>query len=152
MKPVGRAFGIVLGNLRHHKYGNGLTTVTASVQKRCLDEYNSKPVALITGGGNRYWSWHCASARIFLPRGYLRGVARSHWNRVTAETGGLSIVGDTSREEDVERIVAATISRFGRLDALILNAGALLSQLAQRRCPWPNGERNSTSTSQVRSW
>jgi hypothetical protein len=38
-ETVGRAFAIVLGNLRHHKYGNGLTTVTASVQKRCLDEY-----------------------------------------------------------------------------------------------------------------
>jgi hypothetical protein len=38
-ETVGRAFGIVLGNLRHHKYGSGLTTVTASVQKRCLDEY-----------------------------------------------------------------------------------------------------------------
>ncbi len=90
---------------------------------------NSKPVALITGGGTG------------IGAGIARRLASSYHvaicgrrpeplDRVTAETGGLSIVGDTSREEDVERIVAATISRFGRLDALILNAGIAISARA----------------------
>jgi len=73
-------------------------------------------------------------------------------DRVTAETGGLSIVGDTSREEDVERIVAATISRFGRLDALILNAGLAISARAAGDVRGRMENDNSTSTSQVRSW
>ncbi|SRR6266498_1357706 len=37
--------------------------------------------------------------------------------------GVLAIVGDVSRPEDVERIVAETIGRFGRVDILVNNAG-----------------------------
>jgi 3-oxoacyl-[acyl-carrier protein] reductase len=45
------------------------------------------------------------------------GLVASKGNQV------LPIIGDVSRPEDVERIVGETISRFGRVDILINNAG-----------------------------
>src|SRR6202035_286860 len=38
-------------------------------------------------------------------------------------TGGLAVAGDVSKREDVERMVAETVQRFGRLDIAVNNAG-----------------------------
>lgn len=35
----------------------------------------------------------------------------------------LAVAGDVTRQEDVERIVAQTLDRFGRIDVLVTNAG-----------------------------
>ncbi len=45
--------------------------------------------------------------------------------QLTRETGAtvLPVVADVSRAEDVERLVALTVERFGRIDALFINAG-----------------------------
>ncbi len=43
---------------------------------------------------------------------------------VAGQTGGLAIVADTTVEADARRAVAETVSRYGRLDGLVLNAGA----------------------------
>lgn len=37
--------------------------------------------------------------------------------------GGMGFVGDITKGEDLERFVEATLSRFGRLDAAVVNAG-----------------------------
>lgn len=39
------------------------------------------------------------------------------------QTGGLAVGGDVSRREDVERMVAETVAKFGRLDIAVNNAG-----------------------------
>jgi NAD(P)-dependent dehydrogenase (short-subunit alcohol dehydrogenase family) len=43
--------------------------------------------------------------------------------RVAGAIGGLAVAADVSREEDVERYMAAAVERFGRVDAYHLNAG-----------------------------
>ena len=37
----------------------------------------------------------------------------------------LQLVGDVSREDDCERLVAQTVDHFGRIDVLVNNAGIL---------------------------
>lgn len=46
-------------------------------------------------------------------------------HRIADETGAevLAVTADVSRAADVERLVAATVDRFGRLDILVTNAG-----------------------------
>ncbi|HJS94167.1 MAG TPA: SDR family oxidoreductase [Solirubrobacteraceae bacterium] len=43
--------------------------------------------------------------------------------RVAEEIGGLAVTADVSREEDVERYLAAAVEHFGRIDLHHLNAG-----------------------------
>ena len=52
-------------------------------------------------------------------------VARSadELDDLTAKTKGLSIVADVADEADAEHVVAETLRRYGRLDAVICNAG-----------------------------
>jgi NAD(P)-dependent dehydrogenase (short-subunit alcohol dehydrogenase family) len=45
-------------------------------------------------------------------------------NAVAAEIGAAAIVADVTVEEDVERIAAETLDRFGQIDVLVNNAGA----------------------------
>ena len=48
--------------------------------------------------------------------------------RAAAEIGGVPLLLDVTREADVERAVAFVGAEFGRLDALINNAGVLLDR------------------------
>lgn len=50
--------------------------------------------------------------------------SRSTASQITADFGvpTLSIIGDVSREEDVEEVVSAAIARFGKIDILVNNA------------------------------
>jgi NAD(P)-dependent dehydrogenase (short-subunit alcohol dehydrogenase family) len=82
------------------------------------------PVAIITGAGRGIGR---ATAQELNGRGY-RVVLVSRTAGELAETAklvGTSLVlaADVSRPEQAERIVAATLERFGRLDALVNNAG-----------------------------
>jgi NAD(P)-dependent dehydrogenase (short-subunit alcohol dehydrogenase family) len=43
--------------------------------------------------------------------------------RVAAEIGGFAVAADVSSEEDVERYLAVTVERYGRVDLHHLNAG-----------------------------
>jgi NAD(P)-dependent dehydrogenase (short-subunit alcohol dehydrogenase family) len=43
--------------------------------------------------------------------------------RVAEEIGGVAVTADVSREEDVERYLAAAVEQFGRVDLHHLNAG-----------------------------
>jgi NAD(P)-dependent dehydrogenase (short-subunit alcohol dehydrogenase family) len=91
----------------------------------CLDGW----VALVSGGGTGIGE---AIARAFVGAG--ASVAISGRRREVLETAGLAITtesgrevltvaGDVSRRADCERMVAATVARFGRLDVLVNNAG-----------------------------
>ena len=87
-------------------------------------------IAVITGGGTG------------VGRAAALGLAADGWSVVVAgrrpepldETvaamaaaggggEGLAVVADVSKEEDVERLFAATVERFGRIDMLFNNAG-----------------------------
>lgn len=80
-------------------------------------------VALITGGGTGIGA---AAARRFAADGWsvaVTGRRAEPLRSVAAEVDGLAIQADQSAELDCLRCVAETVQEFGRLDALIVNAG-----------------------------
>jgi NAD(P)-dependent dehydrogenase (short-subunit alcohol dehydrogenase family) len=90
-----------------------------------LDGY----VALVSGGGTGIGE---AIARAFARAGAAvaisgrrREVLEAAAQSIAPEPGSglLTVPGDVSRRDDCERMVAATVARFGRLDLLVNNAG-----------------------------
>lgn len=87
-------------------------------------------VALITGGGTGIGR---ACARLFAKEGAKVALAGRRREKLQSaarevEDGGgeaLPVVCDVSKAEDVERAVRETVARFGRLNVLVNNAGAL---------------------------
>jgi NAD(P)-dependent dehydrogenase (short-subunit alcohol dehydrogenase family) len=80
-------------------------------------------VALVTGGGRGIGAsiareLHDAGMRVA-----VSGRTREQVDAVAAEIGGLAVVGDVSRGEDVEAWVARTESELGPIDLLAANAG-----------------------------
>jgi meso-butanediol dehydrogenase / (S,S)-butanediol dehydrogenase / diacetyl reductase len=81
-------------------------------------------VALVTGGGTGIGA---AVARCLSQEGYEVVVSGRHagsLDAVTADTGGLAVVADTTSAEACDRLVATVIETYGGLDALVINAGA----------------------------
>lgn len=80
-------------------------------------------IALITGGGTGIGA---ASARRLAADGWsvaITGRRLAPIAAVAEEIGGLAIQADQSSEDDCGRAVAETLERFGRIDAVVLNAG-----------------------------
>ena len=85
-------------------------------------------VCLITGGGSGIGA---ATARYLAERGgkvAVMGRTAATVEAVAAETGGLAVVGDVSVAADVDRALALTVDRFGRLDAAVANAAVQLHE------------------------
>jgi NAD(P)-dependent dehydrogenase (short-subunit alcohol dehydrogenase family) len=88
----------------------------------------AKPVALVTGGANGIGR---AIARHLLDTGWRVGVldlpdsglSRAFPRR---SSNALTIEGDVRDEETVSHAVAAVVHRFGRLDAVVSNAGIMI--------------------------
>jgi len=86
----------------------------------------SSKTCLITGGAG---SIGLATARLFLAEGAnvtLVDLGEERRERAMAALGGLPadyVSADVSRAQDVERCVAATVSRWGKIDVLFSNAG-----------------------------
>lgn len=77
-------------------------------------------VALVTGGARGLGA---AIAELFARSGALGAVVDT--GSADPPPGWVTLTGDVAVEADVERVVAETISRFGRLDVVVANAGVV---------------------------
>ena len=80
-------------------------------------------VALVTGGGRGIGA---GIARELADAGMRVAVSArtgDEVERVATETGGLAVVADVSRQEDVERMVGEVERGLGPIDLLVANAG-----------------------------
>ena len=80
-------------------------------------------VCVVTGGGSGIGA---AGVRCFARAGAQVVVADRNGEAaatVAAETGGLAVTVDVGDEHSVDRLVAETLSRHGRIDVLWANAG-----------------------------
>jgi meso-butanediol dehydrogenase / (S,S)-butanediol dehydrogenase / diacetyl reductase len=91
-----------------------------------IEGRDSLPTVLITGGGTGIGA---AVARILGNTHHVVVCGRRSepLECVALDTGGLALVGDISREEVCRSLAEQTLARYGRLDALVLNAGIVRS-------------------------
>jgi len=78
---------------------------------------------LVTGGGTGIGA---AAARRLAAGGWdvaVTGRRAEPLEAIASEVGGLAVPGDVAVAADAERVVAATLERFGSLDGIVLNAG-----------------------------
>ncbi|WP_372425048.1 SDR family oxidoreductase [Salinarimonas chemoclinalis] len=80
------------------------------------------PVAIVTAAGRGIGA---GIARELAGRGWRVAVMSPSGaaQAVAAEIGGLSVVGSVTEPDDIERLVAATVERWGRVDAVVNNTG-----------------------------
>jgi meso-butanediol dehydrogenase/(S,S)-butanediol dehydrogenase/diacetyl reductase len=80
--------------------------------------------ALVTGGGSGIGS---AVAHALARDGYdvcVTGRRIDALDRIANQIGGIAVAGDVTDPLDIQRVVDAAVNRFGRLDAVICNAGS----------------------------
>ena len=89
-----------------------------------MTHHHAGPVAVVTGAGSGIGR---AVARLMLAEGY-RVVLAGRREEKLLETGAghalaLTVPCDITRPDDIERLFAATLERWGRVDVLFNNAG-----------------------------
>ncbi len=79
-------------------------------------------VAVITAGGS---GMGAAAARRLAADGYQVAILSSSGKgeALADELGGVGITGSNQSNDDVKRLIDATMARFGRIDALVNSAG-----------------------------
>ena len=84
----------------------------------------ARPVAIVTGAGRGIGA---ACARELAARGYALALMSPSGSSVAlaGELGGIGINGSVAEPADLEALVAATLDRHGRIDAVINNTGRL---------------------------
>jgi citronellol/citronellal dehydrogenase len=94
---------------------------------------NAGRVALVTGGGTGIGRATALELAASGARVAICGRRAEPLDRVIAELGGdaLAVRADLREPADVERVVAATLERFGAIDVLVNNAGGQFSAPAE---------------------
>lgn len=79
-------------------------------------------VAIVTAGGS---GMGASTARRLAKDGYRVAILSSSGKgeALAAELGGLGVTGSNQSNDDVKRLVDATLDRWGRIDALVNSAG-----------------------------
>nr|MBA3433413.1 SDR family NAD(P)-dependent oxidoreductase [Actinomycetota bacterium] len=80
-------------------------------------------VALVTGGGRGIGASIGRELADAGMRVAVTGRTRDQVDTIAAEIGGLALVGDVSRQEDVESWVPTAEAELGPIDLLVANAG-----------------------------
>ncbi|HEU4942544.1 MAG TPA: SDR family oxidoreductase [Gaiellaceae bacterium] len=80
-------------------------------------------VALVTGGGRGIGAGIARELAGAGMRVAVSARSRDQVEEVAREVGGLAVVADVSRREDVERMIAAVEAELGPVDVLVNNAG-----------------------------
>jgi NAD(P)-dependent dehydrogenase (short-subunit alcohol dehydrogenase family) len=94
----------------------------------------AKPVALVTGGANGIGR---AVARHLLTEGWCVGVVDKPGSRLGRAfpphmRNALTVEGDVREEETASRAVSMLVARFGRVDAVVSNAGIMIRKPIRR--------------------
>jgi citronellol/citronellal dehydrogenase len=94
---------------------------------------NAGRVALVTGGGTGIGRATALELAGSGARVALCGRRAEPLERVAAEIGddALAVPADLREADDVERVVAATLERFGAIDVLVNNAGGQFTSPAE---------------------
>ena len=94
---------------------------------------NAGRVALVTGGGTGIGRATALELAASGARVVVCGRREEPLARVVAEIGAdaLAVPADLREADDVERVVAATLDRFGGLDVLVNNAGGQFTAPAE---------------------
>ncbi|WP_414832062.1 SDR family oxidoreductase [Afifella sp. YEN Y35] len=81
-----------------------------------------RKVAIITAGGS---GMGAAAARKLAEDGFSVAILSSSGKgeKLAEELGGFGVTGSNQSPKDLERLVAGTIERFGRIDVLVNSAG-----------------------------
>ncbi len=85
-------------------------------------------VALVTGGGRGIGADIARELAAAGMRVVVSARTPEQVEQVAREIGGLGVVGDVSRREDVERMVRETEEQLGPIDLLVANAGIGLNE------------------------
>ena len=91
---------------------------------------NDRPVAIVTAAGRNIGA---AIARELAERGYRLALMSPSGRSVelAEELGGFGINGSLTAPGDIERLVAETFERHGRIDAVVNNSGQHSSVMAR---------------------
>lgn len=87
-----------------------------------ISETANKKVAIVTAGGS---GMGAAAARRLAQSGFHIAVLSSSGKgeAIARELGGVGVTGSNQSDEDVKRLIDATMKKWGRIDALVNSAG-----------------------------